>query len=31
MLEVIYVLDEDDTMYVIHAMPLTMRRRRRSR
>jgi len=29
--EVIYVLDSDDTTYVIHAMPLTTRRRRRQR
>jgi hypothetical protein len=29
LIEVIYVLDEDDTIYVIHAMPLTTRRRRR--
>ena len=28
MVEVIYVLDSDDTIYVIHAMPLTTRRRR---
>jgi hypothetical protein len=26
--EVIYLLDDDDTYFVIHAMPLTMRRRR---
>jgi hypothetical protein len=26
--EVIYVLDDDDTIFIIHAMPLTTRRRR---
>ena len=26
--EVIYVLDPDDTIFIIHAMPLTTRRRR---
>jgi uncharacterized DUF497 family protein len=26
---VIYLIDRDDTIYVIHAMPLTTRRRRR--
>ena len=31
MVEVIYVLDADETIYVIHAMPLTARRRRRGR
>jgi uncharacterized DUF497 family protein len=30
-MEVVYVLDPDDTVFVIHAMPLTTRRRRRSR
>lgn len=28
MIRVVYVLDSDDTIYVIHAMPLTTRRRR---
>lgn len=28
MIRVVYVLDEDDTIFVIHAMPLTARRRR---
>lgn len=28
LIEVIYVLDSDDTVYVIHAMPLSTRRRR---
>lgn len=28
MVQVIYVLDDDQTTYVIHAMPLTTRRRR---
>lgn len=28
MIRVIYLLDEDRTYYVIHAMPLTLRRRR---
>jgi hypothetical protein len=31
MIEVIYVLDSDDTIFVIHAMPVTLRRRRRGR
>jgi hypothetical protein len=31
MIEVIYVLDADETVYVIHAMPLTTRRRRGGR
>lgn len=29
MVAVVYVLDDDETRYVIHAMPLTTRRRRR--
>ena len=28
MIRVIYLLDEDRTYFVIHAMPLTLRRRR---
>jgi hypothetical protein len=28
LIEVVYVLDEDGTAFVIHAMPLTTRRRR---
>lgn len=28
MIEVIYLVDEDDTLFVIHAIPLTLRRRR---
>jgi uncharacterized DUF497 family protein len=28
---VVYLLDPDKTIYIIHAMPLTTRRRRRSR
>lgn len=28
-MEVMYLLDDDDTFFVIHAMPLTTRRRRR--
>jgi uncharacterized DUF497 family protein len=28
---VVYVIDYDNTLYVIHAMPLSTRRRRRSR
>jgi hypothetical protein len=28
MIQVVYVVDEDGTFYVIHAMPLTTRRRR---
>jgi hypothetical protein len=28
-IEVVYVLDDDGTAFVIHAMPLTTRRRRR--
>lgn len=28
MIEVIYLLDDDGTAFVIHAMPLTTRRRR---
>lgn len=31
MIEVIYVLDADKTIYVIHSMPVTLRRRRRGR
>ncbi len=31
MLQVIYVLDEDDTIYVIHARPLTEREKRQTR
>jgi uncharacterized DUF497 family protein len=27
--QVIYVVDTDDTLFIIHAMPLTTRRRRR--
>jgi uncharacterized DUF497 family protein len=27
-MEVVYLIDPDDTIYVIHAMPLTTRRRR---
>jgi hypothetical protein len=30
-IEVIYVLDNDGTVFVIHAMPLTTRRRQRRR
>jgi len=30
-IEVIYLLDEDGTAFVIHAMPLTTRRRRGKR
>jgi hypothetical protein len=29
MVETIYVLDPDRTIYIIHAMPVTLRRRRR--
>jgi uncharacterized DUF497 family protein len=28
---VAYLIEHDDTLYIIHAMPLTRRRRRRSR
>lgn len=28
MVEVVYTLDDDGTAFVIHAMPLTVRRRR---
>lgn len=31
MVRVVYLTDPDDTIYVIHAMPLTTRRRRRRR
>jgi len=27
-LEVVYLVDPDDTLFIIHAMPLTTRRRR---
>jgi hypothetical protein len=27
-IDIIFVLDEDETVYMIHAMPLTTRRRR---
>jgi uncharacterized DUF497 family protein len=27
-IQVVFVLDDDDTLYVIHAMPVTTRRRR---
>jgi len=30
-LEVVFVVDPEETIYVIHAMPLSTRRRRRSR
>ena len=30
-LQVVYVVDEDDTIYVIHARPLTEREKRRFR
>lgn len=30
-IEVVYVLDDDGTAFVIHAMPFTTRRRRRQR
>lgn len=29
MIQVVYLLDDDGTVFVIHAMPLTTRRRRR--
>jgi hypothetical protein len=28
MIQAMFVLDDDETLYVIHAMPLTTRRRR---
>jgi hypothetical protein len=28
MVEVIYIVDPDETLFVIHAMPVTLRRRR---
>jgi uncharacterized DUF497 family protein len=31
MIRVIYILDDDGTAFVIHAMPVTTRRRRRGR
>ena len=31
LLQVVFVLDEDDTVYVIHARPLTNREKRRRR
>jgi hypothetical protein len=30
-IRVVYLIDPDKTIYIIHAMPLTTRRRRRSR
>jgi uncharacterized DUF497 family protein len=30
-MEVVYLVDDDDTIFIIHAMPLTTRRRRSGR